>query len=145
MKTEILKKLEKIAEDRTVPFCMSCYIKAPQGVCTCCHSDDLGRLLDGVGLDWGLDFAIMYILEEKLTPIDLDEVFEDSLRSCYPETTQVGWMSFDTIEIMKSQDPISWRIARDEYIDGLESDEQIISFDNGSTYYWKHDLESLRG
>jgi hypothetical protein len=44
---------------------------------------------------------------------------------------------------MKSQDPISWRIARDEYIDELTSDEQIVSFDNGATYYWAHDLESL--
>ena len=52
-------------------------------------------------------------------------------------------MNFDTVELMKSQDPISWKIARDEYESELESDEQIISFDNGSTYYWIHDLESF--
>ena len=143
MKTEIMKKLEKMAEDRTIPFCMSCYIKASKGVCPCCHSDDLARWMEGVGLDWGVDFAIKYILEEELTPIDLDEVFEDSLRSCYPETTQVGWMNLDTIEVMKSQDPISFRIARDEYFDELESDGEIISFDNGSSYYWKYDLEAI--
>ena len=143
MKTEIMKKLEKIAEERTIPFCMSCYIKAPKGICPCCHSDDLARWMDGVGLDWGLDFAIKYIFEEELTPIDLDEVFEDSLRSCYPETTQVGWMNLDTIEVMKSQDPTSFRIARDDYIDSLVSDEQLVSFDKGSTYHWVHDLEQL--
>ena len=143
MNTEILKKLETIAEDRTIPFCMSCYVKAPKGKCPSCHSDDLARWMDGVGLDWSLDFAIKHILQEELTPIDLDEVFEDSLRSCYPETTEVGWMTLDTIEVMKFQDPISFRITRDEYFDELESDGEIISFDNGSSYYWKYDLEAL--
>ncbi len=143
MNTEILKKLEAIAEDRTIPFCMSCYVKALKGKCPSCHSDDLARWMDGVGLDWSLDFAIKYILQEELTPIYLDQVYEDSLRSCYPETIEVGWMSLDTIEVMKSQDPISFRIARDEYFDELESDGEILSFDNGSSYYWKHDLEAL--
>jgi hypothetical protein len=44
---------------------------------------------------------------------------------------------------MKSQDPISWEMARDEYISSLESDEQIISFDGGSNYYWVYELEEL--
>ncbi len=44
---------------------------------------------------------------------------------------------------MKSQNPISWRIARDEYIDSLEQDEEIVSFDGGDNYYWMHELESL--
>lgn len=144
MKTEILKKLEQIAEDRTIPFCMSCYIKAPTGKCPSCHSDDLAKWMDGVGLDWNLDFAIEYILQEELTEINTDEVFEDMIRSCYPEETVVGWMKFDTCDLMKSQDPNSWRIAHDEYIDELESDEEIISFDSGSTYYWVHNLEGLR-
>lgn len=143
MKTEILKKLENIALERTIPFCMSCYIKAPQGICPSCHSDDLAKWMDGVGLDWNLNFAIEHILQEELTPVNLDEVFEDMIRSCYPEETVVGWMKSDTVDLMKSQDPISWNIARDEYIDGLESDDKIISFDNSSTYYWKYDLESL--
>lgn len=143
MKTEIMKKLKKMAEDRTIPFCMSCYVKAPKGVCPFCHSNDLAKWMDGVGLDWGLDFAIKHILEEELTPIDMDEVFEDFLRSCYPETTEVGWMNFDTIEVMKSQDLTSFRIARVEYIDSLEADGEIITFDNGSSYYWGYDFEAL--
>lgn len=143
MKSEILKKLEKLAQERTIPFCMSCYIKAPKGVCPCCHSDDLGRWMDGVGLDWSLNFAVEYILQEKCTPVDTEQSFEDMIRSCYSEETVVGWMKFDTCDLMKSQDPISWRIARDEYIDDLESEEEIMSFDNGSTYYWTYDLEGL--
>jgi hypothetical protein len=143
MKTEILKKLENIALERTIPFCMSCYIKAPQGICPSCHSDDLAKWMDEVGLDWSLNFAIEHILQEELTPVNLDEVFEDMIRSCYLEETVVGWMKFDTVDLMKSQDPISWKIARDECIEELESEDEIISFNNGASYYWKYDLEAL--
>lgn len=143
MKNEIQEKLEQLALKRTTPFCYGCYIKAPTGVCPQCASDDLMRIMDGVGCDWNLDFAIKYILQEELTAIDTDEIFEDSIRSCYPETTQVGWMTVDTIDLMKSHDPISWRIAKDEYIDSLEQDEEIISLDDGSNYYWRHELELL--
>ena len=143
MKTEIQQKLEQLAFKRTTPFCYGCYIKAPTGVCPECHSDDLMRHLDGVGVEYGTDWVIKHILEEELTPVDIDEIFEESIRQCYPEETQVGWMTFDTVELMKSQDPISWNIARDEHIDSLVEDEQIISLDGGSNYYWVYDLESL--
>lgn len=143
MKTEIQQKLEKLAINRTIPFCYGCYIKAPKGVCPECHSDDLMRHLDGVGVEWGTSWIIQHILEEELTPVNADEIFEESIRQCYPEETTVGWMTFDTVELIKSQDPISWKIARDEYIDELASDEQMITSDNGSTYYWAHDLENL--
>lgn len=143
MKNEIQEKLEKLAFDRTTPFCYGCYLKAPKDVCPQCHSDDLMRHLEGVGVEWGTDWVIKHILQEELTAIDADEAFEDSIRSCYPEETVVGWLKLNTAEILKSQDPISWRIARDEYLDSLEQDEEIISFDSGSNYYWKHELESL--
>lgn len=99
--------------------------------------------MDGVGLDWDLNFAIEYILKVELTPVDTEEVFEEMIRSCYPEEAVVGWMKFDTCDLMKTQDPIFWRIARDEYIDELESEEENMSFDNGETYYRASDLEVL--
>lgn len=145
MKNEIQEKLKQLAIDRTTPFCYGCYVKALKGVCPHCRSDDLMRHLEGVGVEWGTDWVIKHILQEELTAIDIDEVFEDSIRGCYPEETHVGWMTFDTITLMKEQDPISWKMARDEYIDSLDSNEEVISFDNGSTYYWLHDLESLAG
>lgn len=143
MKTEMQQKLEQLAFARTTPFCYSCYVKAPKGVCPECHSDDLMRHLEGVGCEWGTDWVIKHILQEELTPVDTDEAFEDSIRGCYPEETQVGWLKLDTVEVLKSQDPIAWKIARDEYIDSLEQDEEIISLDGGSNYYWRHELESL--
>lgn len=143
MKSEIQQKLEQLAYKRTTPFCYGCYIKASKGVCPHCHSDDLMRHLDGVGVEWGTSWIIKHILEEELTPVDIDDAFEESIRQCYPEETTVGWMKFDTCDLLKSQDPIAWKIARDEYIDELASDEQIISFDNGSTYFWIHALQEL--
>lgn len=143
MKSEIQNKLEQLAYNRTIPFCYGCYIDAPNGVCSNCHSDDLMRHLDGVGVEWGTSWVIKHILAEELTSVDADEIFEESMRECYPEETTIGWMKFDTVELMKSQDPISWKMARDEYINSLESDEQIISFDGGSNYYWTNEIESL--
>jgi len=142
-KEEIQSKLEAIAYNRTTAFCYNDYIECPTGTCPKCGSDDLMRLLPNFGCEYGISWVIEEILRSELEIANLDEAFEDSIRSCYPEETQVGWMTFNTVELMKSQDPVSWQLARDEYIDSLESDDQIVSFDNGSNYYWVHDLESL--
>ena len=40
-------------------------------------------------------------------------------------------------------DPIAWNLARYEYIEVLKSDEEIVSLDHGSTYYWTRDLQEL--
>ena len=40
-------------------------------------------------------------------------------------------------------DEISWDIAKGEYILSLEQDEEIISFDDGLTYFWTSDIESM--
>jgi len=52
--TEIQNNLEKIAYSKTIPFCYMCYIEAPTGRCTKCHSDDLMRLLPDYGCEYGL-------------------------------------------------------------------------------------------
>ena len=143
MKTEIQEKLEQLAYERTNPFCYGCYIKAPTGRCPKCHSDDLMRELQGVGVEYGVDWVIKHILETELTPVNTEAAFEESVRQCYPETVQVGWITLDSVDAMKSHDPISWKIARDEWETNEEECGTIISFDNGSTYYWISDLESL--
>ena len=143
MKTEIQQKLEKIAYEKTFPFCYSDYTECPSGRCSKCGSDDLQRLYRGIGNDWGVDWVIKEILSEDLTEVDCGQVFEDCMREVYPETTTIGFISYDTVSAMKELDPIAWELAQSEYIDSLESDEQIMSFDNGSTYYWIHDLEAI--
>lgn len=142
MKNEIIEKLNQLALDRSIPFCYSCYKDAPTGKCTSCGSDDLMRHLPSVGCEYGTEWIVDRILETELTPIDTEELFEEFVRQCYPETTQLGWMNVDTIEAMKSQDPTSWRIALDEWISSEEESENIISFDNDSIYYKISDFES---
>ena len=44
-------------------------------------------------------------------------------------------MTFDTIELMKSNDPISWQIAISEWASFEEEEINLISFDNGSNFY----------
>lgn len=140
---EIHEKLEQLAFERTTPFCYGCYIKAPKGVCPKCYSDDLMRHLDDVGVEWGTSWVINHIVEQELTPVDLNEVFEESIRDCYPDEIKVGWMTVDAVDVMKTQDPVGWRCALSEYKEQEADEGNIVSFDNGVTYYWTHDLDSL--
>ena len=65
------------------------------------------------------------------------------VEECYEETTQVGFMKLSTVEVMKVQDPICWDIAISDYIDSMAQDEQLITLDNGSNYYWIHEIENF--
>ena len=65
------------------------------------------------------------------------------MRECYPEETKVGWMTFDTITLMKENDPVGWRCALVDYEAQEESEGNIISFDGGSTYYNTQSLEEF--
>lgn len=143
MLTELNCRLESLAYKISKPFCYHCYAIAPTGTCTTCGSDDLQRILPGIGNDWHVDWVIKHLIAEHLSPIDSDAEFEDCIASCYPETTTVGFLQVDTVTAMKELDPIAWRLARDEYVDGLESDGEIVSFDNGSTYYRVSDIEQF--
>ena len=143
MKSEVQEKLNKLAFKKSIPFCYGCYKEAPSGQCLCCGSDDLMRYVPGVGCEYGTEWVVQSILEAELTPYDSEEAFEESVRQCYPEETKVGWMTFDTPTLMKSQDPISWSIARDEWEAQEADDGNILSFDNGSTYYCTSDIERL--
>lgn len=66
MKSEMMKKLEQVAFERTKPFCYGCYRQAPTGVCLSCGSDDLMRELPGVGVEYGLNWVIVHILDTKV-------------------------------------------------------------------------------
>ncbi|HLE12955.1 MAG: hypothetical protein A2504_13010 [Bdellovibrionales bacterium RIFOXYD12_FULL_39_22] len=143
MKIEIQDKLNKLALKKSIPFCYGCYQDAPTGRCNICGSDDLMNRLPGVGCEYGQEWIISHILETELSPVDIEEAFEESIRQIYPEETKVGWMTFDTVTLMKSQDPVSWNIAKSEWESQEEEDGTIISFDNGATYYWYSDLEKF--
>ena len=135
------EKLNQIAYLESDPFCYGCYKVAPTGKCKTCHSDDLMRHVSGVGVEYGTEWVIKHLLAQELKAIDLDQAFEDSMTDCYSEPVQVGFLSLDPIDTMKKMDPTAWRCAKSDYESELESDDQIFSPDNGSTYYWTSDVE----
>ena len=65
------------------------------------------------------------------------------IEDCYPMDTKVTWVEINTIDILKEMCPCDWKLACDEYIYNLEQDEEIMSFDNGSSYFWTSDVENL--
>lgn len=143
MNTEIQIRLEQLAHAKSQPFCYHDYIECPTGRCPKCGSDDLMRFMPEVGCEYGVDWVIKHILETELTAANLDEAFEESVRQCYSEEAKVGWMTFDTVSLIKDQDPVGWRCALVEYESQEESEGNIISVDGGSTYYFTQDIENL--
>jgi len=143
MKTEIQDKLEQLAFKKSIPFCYSCYHQAPTGTCKACGSDDLMREMPGVGCEYGTDWIVREILSTELTPVDTEDAFEESVRRCYPETVTVAWMTLDTVSVAKEMDSVSWDLARSEWESQEEAEGNIVSFDNGSTYFSLADLEEL--
>ncbi|MDE0119336.1 MAG: hypothetical protein OXM55_04925 [Bdellovibrionales bacterium] len=142
-KEMIQNQLTKLAFQESIPFCYSCYIKAPTGRCDNCGSDDLMLIMDGVGCEYDTDWVIEHILKEHLEPVNQTESFEDMIEGCYPTETKVGWLELSTVDILRTMDEVAWDIAKDEYISSLEEDEEVMSFDNSSTYFWTHDIENL--
>lgn len=143
MKSEIQKRLEAFAFQHSKPFCYSCYREAPVGRCLRCGSDDLMRLVPGVGCEWGIDWVIRHFTEERLSRVNTEEEFEESVRQCYPEDVKVGWMNFDAISVMKEMDPVSWKMARSEWESQEEDEGNLISFDNGASYFRRNDIEEM--
>lgn len=134
MKEQLTMQLRVIAMHATKPFCYGCYIEAPTGRCATCGSDDLMRVMPGVGCEYGTDWVIRELLHE-LEAEDLDERFENTMREVYPEETTIGFLRYDTVSAMKELDPVAWDLAKSEWIDSEEQDEHLVSFDNGSTYF----------
>ena len=71
----IYNQLTALAFQESIPFCYGCYIKAPTGICDNCGSDDLMRLLESVGCEYGTEWVIEEILKEHLKPVDKEKDF----------------------------------------------------------------------
>lgn len=143
MKSKIQEQLHQLALKHSTPFCYSCCKEAPSGCCETCGSDDLARLASGVGCDWSTDWIIEHILKTELTAVNIEDVFEQTVRECFPEETTVGWLTFDTVTLLKQNDPVSWHCAVSEFAFEEKSEGNILSLDGGSNYYWMSDVEAL--
>ena len=142
-KETIYNQLTALAFQETKPFCYLCYREVKTSHCPKCGTDEFIRLMEGVGVEYGTEWVIEEILKEYLTPVNQEETFESMIEDCYPTETKVGWMDLNTADVLKTMDEVSWDIAKDEYISSLEEDEELMSFDNGSTYFWTSDIEEL--
>lgn len=134
MKDEIIERLDAIAFKVTKPFCYSCYSEAPTGRCSACGSDDLMRLMPGHGCEYGTDWVIRELISE-IESVETDERFEEYMSECYPGTTKIGWLEYDTVSAIKELDPVSWDLAKSEWIDIEESEDILMSFNHGSTFH----------
>ncbi len=137
----IVEALTQIAVSKAIPFCYGCYTRAPSGRCATCLSDDLMFELPNVGVEYGTNWLLREILREHLTPTDTHGAFEQSVAECYPETVKIGWIEYDAVTAIKELDPVSWKMAHDEWTDAEVSDGNLITFDNGSNYFWTSEIE----
>ena len=140
---EMQQALSRFAYKHSIAFCYSCYKEAPSGRCLGCYSDDLMRLLPGVGCEYGIDWVIKELIQERLTGINISDEFEEEIRQIYPETTQVGWLTLDTVEVIKTADHVSWSLAQSEWVDNAIEDGVLTTFDNGETHYRSSEIEHL--
>ena len=139
----IYNQLTALAFQVSKPFCYLCYREVKTSHCPKCGTDEFMRILEGVGVEYGTEWVIEDILREQLEPVNKEKVFEDMMEECYPIDTKVAWLEINTIDTLKTMYPLDWKMACDDYIYNLEQDEELMSFDNGSTYYWAYDIENL--
>lgn len=142
-RSEIEERLLQLAADQSLPFCYSCYRTASTGRCVTCQSDDLMREVPGVGVEYGLTWVRDHLVEENLEPVDLDAVFEESVDELYPDPVKIGWIEMDVATAIKRLSPTDWEIAQDEWVDHNLEDGMLMSFDQGTTCYWTHEVEKF--
>lgn len=139
---ELQKRLEAVAWKKSKPFCYGCYKEAPTGRCMGCFSDDLMRLVDGVGVEWGIEWVVKHLVEQNVEEADTESAFEESVRECYPEEVTIGWIKYDTVSALKELDRVSWDLSESEWVDQEVSEENLFTFDHGSKHYSRGDIET---
>ena len=101
------------------------------------------REYPGIAVEFGTDWIISEILREHLSPVDTEQSFEDYVSDCHPDPVKIGWIECDAATTIKLLDPLSWRLALDEWLDSAAEDGTLYTIDGGSTHYWKIDVERL--
>lgn len=131
------ERLETIAFSQTDNFCYGCYRVVEGDFCPSCHSDDFMRHLDGVGVEYGIDWVIEALIKEHCEPVDAEGEFEEMLNECY-ETVKVGCCEWEAGYVMKELDPVAFRCGVSDYL--ADSDE-FAEVDG--EYYRVSDIEAM--
>ncbi len=62
-----------------------------------------------------------------LTRFELQDMHDEMLDECCDEI-KIGNLAYSPSEVLKSVDPIAYRMSVDEYVDGLIADEIIVEY-----------------
>jgi len=133
-------RLEAAAYKLSDNFCYGCYKVVEGEFCPTCHSDDFMRHVDGVGAEYGTEWVIDHIIQDRCESIDEEELFDEMLDECYPEI-ELGCCSWTPSHVMSELDPIAYRIGVQEHIDSLVEDCQL--YESDGDYYQVFDIEEM--
>ncbi len=77
-----------------------------------------------------------------IEPLDEDMLFRDMVDETH-ELIEICGMNYSPSRVLFECDPAGYRGELHGYIDSLESDDIIVSFDNGANHYMVSDVEEL--
>ena len=111
-------KLNALAFAMTDNFCYGCYRVVKDDHCPLCGSEDFMRHLDGVGVEYGIDWVIEHLIEEHCSPVDAEDDFEEQLNETC-ETIKIGSLEYDPGYVLRNIDPISFRCGVADMLAGF--------------------------
>ena len=76
-------RLEAAAYKISDNFCYSCYKVVEAEFCPECHSDDFMRHVEGVGVEYGTEWVIDHIIQDRCEAIDDEALLDEMLDACY--------------------------------------------------------------
>ena len=134
---DLREKLQALAFNLTDNFCYGCYKVDSGDKCPACGSDDFMRHLEGVGVEYGTDWVIEYLIKEHCSPIDAEQEFEELLsETC--ETVNIGTLEYDPGYVLRNIDPVAFRCGVSDY---LADEDQFTEVDGD--YYRTYDIDSM--
>lgn len=133
-------RLEEAAFKITDNFCYGCYQVVEGAYCPDCHSDDFMRHLEGVGVEYGTEWVIDHIIQDRCEAVDEEALFDEMLDECYPEVT-LGCSSWTPSHVLSELDLTAYRIGVSEHVNSLVEDCQLYESDGG--HYQVFDIEEM--
>lgn len=138
----IKEALKGRAHEISKPFCYSDYMtveanKDDEYICPRCGSDDLMRIVEGVGVDWGYEWVMDHIVETEGEKVDIEELYRDLLDEAY-DPIKFGDLQYCPSQVLEAVDPVAFRMGSNDYADSLVQDELLVCL-NG-TYYRLNEL-----
>ena len=134
---DLRERLNELVFSMTDNFCYGCYQVVKDKHCPQCGSDDFMRHLAGVGVEYGTEWVIEYVIKEHCEPIDTEEAYEDLLNECHEQIDICG-MKYECGYVLKTIDPVAFRCG---VSDMLSDNETYVEADG--RYYHVSDIENM--